>query len=188
MFEIFAPLGCKMLCFMGGEEQLAGGGGGGGGGNDARRADTINNLADLCHSEGSLSEAEHLYTSALRLREAALGAEHPAVAGSVNNLAVLLMDQSRVAEALPLLRRAASLAKAQLGAEHPHRATALANLAAGHAPPVEASEWCGQGYLAASGPPLSCPDASHPHSPAAACSVRHAGSSSTARTRRRGST
>ena len=35
MFEIFAPDGWRMLCFIGGDEHDAGGGGGGGGGNDA---------------------------------------------------------------------------------------------------------------------------------------------------------
>ena len=110
---------------------------GGGGSKDPRQADAINNLADLCHSEGSLVEAERLYTSALELRQSALGEDHPTVAGSVNNLAVLLMDQRRAAEALPLLRRAAKLAKAQLGEKHPHYATTLNNLAAGRGPHVE---------------------------------------------------
>ena len=112
-------------------------GGGGGNNKDPRQADAINNLADLCHSEGSLVEAERLYTSALELRQSALGEDHPTVAGSVNNLAVLLMDQRRAAEALPLLRRAAKLSKAQLGKEHPHYATTLNNLAAGRGPHVE---------------------------------------------------
>ena len=35
MFEIFAPDGWRMLCFIGGDEHDAGGSGGGGGGNDA---------------------------------------------------------------------------------------------------------------------------------------------------------
>ena len=117
------------------DDDSASGSGSGGGGRvphgDTRRADAINNLADLCHSEGDLGEAERLHTRALEIRQGALGDEHPAVGQSVNNLAVLLMDQRRVAEALPLLRRAAKLAKAQLGGKHAHYATALSNLAAG---------------------------------------------------------
>ena len=117
-----------------GDDDDSGSGGGGVGRlphGETRRADAINNLADLCHSEGDLGEAERLHTRALEIRQRALGDEHPAVGQSVNNLAVLLMDQRRVAEALPLLRRAAKLAKAQLGGKHAHYATALSNLAAG---------------------------------------------------------
>ena len=58
----------------------------------ARRADALNNLADLRASQGDLEEAERLYADALARREAALGAEHPATAASVNNLAVLLLE------------------------------------------------------------------------------------------------
>ena len=70
----------------------------------ARRADALNNLADLRHSQGDLEEAERLYADALARREAALGAEHPETAASVNNLAVLLLELRRHREALPLLR------------------------------------------------------------------------------------
>ena len=92
-------------------------------------ADILNNMADLRHGSGRLTEAHALHARALRLRERALGESHGEIAGSLNNMATVLMDLRRHEEALPLLRRAVKVTKQAAGKSHPRHATALSNLA-----------------------------------------------------------
>jgi tetratricopeptide (TPR) repeat protein len=66
--------------------------------------------------------AEYLYQRALRIRETALGPEHPLVADSLNNLATLYNAQGDVAEAVSYLARG-------LGIEEQHLDVNLAILA-----------------------------------------------------------
>jgi tetratricopeptide (TPR) repeat protein len=83
-------------------------------------ATSLNNLANLYHSQGRYSEAEPLYLEALELWRRNLGEEHPAVATSLNNLANLYYSQGRYSEAEPLLLQALELTRRNLGEEHPH--------------------------------------------------------------------
>ncbi|CAM9786211.1 unnamed protein product, partial [Ectocarpus fasciculatus] len=61
-------------------------------------------LAGLLHEQGKLLEAEELYRSALDMRIAALGVEHPCVGLSASNLSGVLRDQGRRAEATSIMR------------------------------------------------------------------------------------
>jgi tetratricopeptide (TPR) repeat protein len=63
-------------------------------------------LAELYREQGNYAEAEPLYQRELRIREQALGPEHPDVAYPLNGLAILYSDQSNYAKAEPLYQRA----------------------------------------------------------------------------------
>jgi esterase/lipase superfamily enzyme len=60
----------------------------------------------LYHAEGRYTDAEILYKRSLKIREKALGPDHPNVATSLHNLAVLYHDQGRYADAELLYKRA----------------------------------------------------------------------------------
>jgi tetratricopeptide (TPR) repeat protein len=92
-------------------------------------ATSLNDLAELLHSQGKYAEAEPLYRRALAIREKILGSEHPDVADVLNNLAVLLKEQGKHAEAEPLYRRALAIYEKSLGPEHQDIAMSLNNLA-----------------------------------------------------------
>ncbi|WP_437805814.1 tetratricopeptide repeat protein [Sorangium sp. So ce1078] len=91
-------------------------------------ATSLNNLAALHKSAGSLARAEPLYQRALAIREEALGPEHPDVAISLNNLAEVYREKGSFALAEPLYQRALAI-REKLGSEHPDVATSLNNLA-----------------------------------------------------------
>src|SRR5688500_13089319 len=95
---------------------------------DPRRATTANNLGFVLHASGRPEAALPLYEEALRLREASLGPEHPAVAQSLHNLAEALRALGQASEALPLHRRALAIRRTGLGAAHPETAQSLNNL------------------------------------------------------------
>jgi CHAT domain-containing protein/tetratricopeptide (TPR) repeat protein len=92
-------------------------------------ATSLNNLADLYHSQGAYDKAEPLYLRALAIREKTLGPDHPKTATSLNNLALLYVDQGVYAKAKPLYLRALTIRVKALGADHPSTATSLNNLA-----------------------------------------------------------
>jgi tetratricopeptide (TPR) repeat protein len=79
-------------------------------------------------SQGRYAEALPLHQRTLRIREAALGSDHPAVATALNYVGRALADLGRSAEALPLHQRALCIREAALGSDHPAVATALNNV------------------------------------------------------------
>jgi Flp pilus assembly protein TadD len=94
---------------------MAGGWGGG-----QAEAEVLNDYAALLSRRGRHQQALPVHARALRLKEAALGADGASLATSVSNLALAhaaLPGGCR--EALPLLRRALGLREAALGAGHP---------------------------------------------------------------------
>jgi tetratricopeptide (TPR) repeat protein len=72
--------------------------------------------------------ARALFERALRIGEAALGAEHPTVATRLNNLGNVLQDLGDYAGARALFERALRIGEAALGVEHPRVATYANNL------------------------------------------------------------
>jgi CHAT domain-containing protein len=68
-------------------------------------ANSLNNLASLYYNQGKYAEAEPLYQRALRIREKALGLEHPDVAISLNNLAALYYAQAQPEKAEVFFQR-----------------------------------------------------------------------------------
>jgi CHAT domain-containing protein len=93
-------------------------------------ATSLNNLALLYRAQGNYEAAEPLFQRSLRIRETALGPEHPDVATSLNNLALLYRAQGNYEAAEPLFQRALRIYETALGPEHPDVATSLNNLAA----------------------------------------------------------
>jgi CHAT domain-containing protein len=92
-------------------------------------ANSLNNLAALYDIQGNYGAAEPLYQRALRIREAALGRDHPSVATSLSNLAVLYSAQGNYGKAEPLYQRALRIWETALGPDHPNVATSLNGLA-----------------------------------------------------------
>jgi tetratricopeptide (TPR) repeat protein len=88
-------------------------------------ATSLNNLAELCESQGRYAEAEPLFQRALTIREQALGPEHPDTATSLNNLAGLYQAQGRYPDAEPLYQRALAVREQRLGRDHPNVAVTL---------------------------------------------------------------
>jgi len=76
-------------------------------------------------SQGRYAEALPLNQRALRIREAALGPDHPDVATDLNYLGWVLSDLGQSGEALPLHQRALRIHEAALGPDHPYVATGL---------------------------------------------------------------
>ena len=89
----------------------------------------LNERADQLYSQGRYSEAIPLVQRVLRIREAALGPNHPDVATSLNNLAILYQDQGLYSDAEPLYKRALAINEKIFGANHPNVATSLSNFA-----------------------------------------------------------
>ena len=88
-----------------------------------------NQIGDYLRSRAQFSAAsEHLHIG-LRLREQALGSDHPDTAGSLNNLASLYEAQGHYAKAEPFFRRSLEIREKTLGPDHPDTARSLNNLA-----------------------------------------------------------
>ena len=104
---------------------------------DSRLATTLNRLAELYRLQRKYEQAEPLYQRALKIREKALGPEHPDVATTLNNLAFLYAFQDspkaplghKYGQAEPLYQRALAIREKSLGPEHPSVASTLFNLA-----------------------------------------------------------
>ena len=86
-------------------------------------ANSLNNLAELYHTQGRYADAEPLYKRSLAIKEKAFGPDHPDVALSLNNLAELYRAQGRYADAEPLYKRALAIREKALGPDHPDVAT-----------------------------------------------------------------
>jgi class 3 adenylate cyclase/tetratricopeptide (TPR) repeat protein len=89
----------------------------------------LNNAGGYLYERARFNEAKPLFERALRIREKALGSDHPNVAASLNNLAGLYNSQGKYAEAEPLYKRALEIDEKALGKDHPDVATDLNNLA-----------------------------------------------------------
>jgi tetratricopeptide (TPR) repeat protein len=81
------------------------------------------------HHRAQYAEAEPLLEWALRIREGALGPDHPDVAISLSDLARLYQERGRYAEAAPLFARSLRIREKALGSDHPYVASSLNNLA-----------------------------------------------------------
>jgi tetratricopeptide (TPR) repeat protein len=68
----------------------------------------LNGLANLYNDQGKYAEAEPLYQRALRIREQALGPDHPRTREVVWNYAILLRKMGRESEATQLEARFSS--------------------------------------------------------------------------------
>src|SRR2546422_9374949 len=79
--------------------------------------------SDVCSSDLRFHER------ALRIREQALGPEHPDVAWSLDHLGSVLPRLGAAAAARPLYERALEIREKTLGPEHPDVAVSLGNLA-----------------------------------------------------------
>ena len=77
----------------------------------------------------ALAEAKPYFERALKLREKALGSEHPSVANSLGNLGAVLKDQGAYDKARQLYERALQIYEKALGPEHPRVAASLHHLA-----------------------------------------------------------
>jgi tetratricopeptide (TPR) repeat protein len=78
---------------------------------------------------GTYAEASPLYKSALAMRQAALGPEHPDTASSMAGLALLCQAQGDFAQAQPLFERALAIREKVHGPNHSNTAQSLNNLA-----------------------------------------------------------
>ena len=83
----------------------------------------------LYDSQGRYAAAEPLYKRSLKIRETALGPDHPDVGQSLNNLALLYDSQGRYAAAEPLYKRSLKIRETALGPDHPDVGQSLNNLA-----------------------------------------------------------
>ncbi|KAI9860963.1 MAG: hypothetical protein M1813_005642 [Trichoglossum hirsutum] len=78
---------------------------------------------------GNYQAAQEMGLSALGVREAILGAEHPETLNSINGLGMVLGWQGKYIEAEAMHRRALEAKERVLGPEHPSTLTSMANLA-----------------------------------------------------------
>jgi CHAT domain-containing protein/tetratricopeptide (TPR) repeat protein len=97
--------------------------------NALERANALNQQVVELYQAGRYGEAIPLATEVLRIRETALGPDHPDVATSLNGLAGLYRAQGNYGAAEPLFQRSLSIRETNLGPDHPAVATSLNNLA-----------------------------------------------------------
>ncbi|MBA4190360.1 MAG: hypothetical protein C0467_20425 [Planctomycetaceae bacterium] len=90
---------------------------------------SLNNLAVLYTTQGSLAKAEQLLKMSLEIDRNIYGEMHPSYALGLNNLAVLYDDQGLFSRAEPLFKESLMIKKATLGERHPDYAISLNNLA-----------------------------------------------------------
>ena len=86
---------------------------------DPRLAQTYNNYAALCHSQGKYAFAENHYKKALDINEKIFGAESLEVAQNLHNLAVAYSAKLRYEEAEPLYKRSLAIKEKHLGPDNP---------------------------------------------------------------------
>jgi tetratricopeptide (TPR) repeat protein len=89
----------------------------------------LSRTGDHLYERGQYKEAESLCQRALRIREQALGPEHPEVAQSLNSLAVLYITQHLYERVESLCLRALSIQEQALGPQHTDVAVTLNDLA-----------------------------------------------------------
>lgn len=90
-------------------------------------ADSLEHLAVVDQAENR-PEAGPRLQQALRLREAELGHQHPAVASALSNLGIFHARNGEFAKAEELFREALAIREATLGPDHPDVAVSLNNL------------------------------------------------------------
>jgi tetratricopeptide (TPR) repeat protein len=93
------------------------------------RASDLNQQVIELYQVGRYGEAIPLATEVLRIREIALGPDHPYVATSLNNLAALYYAQGNYDAAESLYQRALRILETALGPEYPNVAQSLNGLA-----------------------------------------------------------
>jgi tetratricopeptide (TPR) repeat protein len=94
------------------------------------RATLEHNLGGIAHARGRHAEAEPHARRAVALREAALGAGHPAWAADVAALAAVVESRGRLDEAARLYRRSQAVFRRALGVGSLEHALGMAGLAA----------------------------------------------------------
>ncbi|MHB9072084.1 MAG: CHAT domain-containing protein [Desulfobaccales bacterium] len=92
-------------------------------------ARALNQQAVELYQAGRSQEALPLFQQALKIREKALGPEHPDIAVSLQNVAALYQVMGTYEPALPLYLRAIKIWEKTVGPEHPDTASSLSNLA-----------------------------------------------------------
>jgi len=97
--------------------------------NELQKAEELNDQLMQLYQQGQYEKAIPLAQEVLRLREHALGPDHPKVATSLNNLAFLYQSIGSYYEAEPLYQRALKIRENKLGHDHPDVAHSLNNLA-----------------------------------------------------------
>lgn len=91
-------------------------------------ANSLGNLASICHAAGDNEHAEPLYLLSLQIFRDALGERHPRYALALNNLAEFYRANGDFPKAEPLYRRAIEIRGQVLGKKHPDYAVTLNNL------------------------------------------------------------
>jgi tetratricopeptide (TPR) repeat protein len=89
----------------------------------------LNAIAYYLDAVAAYAEAEPLYERSLRIREAALGPDHPSVGTALNNLAELYRVQGKYDLAEPLYERVNTIFEVALGPDHPDVGMSCGNLA-----------------------------------------------------------
>ncbi|MEM9488469.1 MAG: CHAT domain-containing tetratricopeptide repeat protein [Myxococcota bacterium] len=97
-----------------------------------REAAALHKEARELRKKGRYDEALPLVQRSLKIREKALGPDHPDVAASLNNLAILHRSRGEYDEALPLYKRSLAIREKAQGPDHPDVAGSLNNLARLH--------------------------------------------------------
>ena len=97
-------------------------------GGDRSLAVAAFNFGNLLYEKGDLAGAKGCFERAMKIDEAAYGAEHPAVARDVNNIGNVLKALGDLAGAKGCLERALRIDEAAYGAEHPEVARDVNNL------------------------------------------------------------
>lgn len=83
------------------------------------KADCHMSIARLCLRAGQIDPAQHNFHMAIAIREAVLGAEHPATADALLGLGQTLQQQGDSAGAQTAFQRAARIFGRTLGPKHP---------------------------------------------------------------------
>jgi tetratricopeptide (TPR) repeat protein len=96
---------------------------------ELREAKALSEKVVELYGEGKYPEATEIAKRALKIREKALGPEHPDTGTIINNLALLYETQGDYAAAEPLYQRALVISEKTQGPDHPETATSLNNLA-----------------------------------------------------------
>lgn len=95
-------------------------------------AATLSNLGELYRQRERLDKAQDYFSQALKLREKALGPDHPATLTARQNLAVIQMSLGQWDSAQASLEACLQGTTKALGPEHPKTATILGNLSVLH--------------------------------------------------------
>ena len=101
-------------------------------GAEVRLAATYNNLGNALEAQGRSGEAVQVLRTAVRLREASVGAQHPSLASSLSNLGISELAADETVAARAHFLRAIEITEASLGHDHPTIALYTNNLANVH--------------------------------------------------------